>query len=189
MCYIQPDEFGAAHCPGKAEQEQRAIPGTGDAGTARSAQLADLGRGQRRRPPRRGAVLAADAAQRLADRRMFGVERMSGDAASPSDGGDPAAQGRHRVALTSRGEIGADDFGRRRHRREAVLRTPSLEVGDIGRVGPQCRLRVGPVLVGFGFRQRHGFAWHRRLDAVQPCHLPLAGLSDGIDHVGSYSMV
>jgi hypothetical protein len=99
---VQPNEFGAAHCSGKAEQEQGAIPGAGNAGnagTASPAQLADLGRGQRRRPPRRGTVLPADAAQSLADRRMLGVARMPGYAAGAHDGSDPTAQGRHRVAL------------------------------------------------------------------------------------------
>jgi hypothetical protein len=51
--HIQPDKLGAAQCSGKAEQEQRSVPGACDAGAAGPAQLADLGRGQRRRSSRR----------------------------------------------------------------------------------------------------------------------------------------
>jgi hypothetical protein len=46
-----------------------------------------------------------------------------------------------------------------------VLGAPGLKVGEIGGVSPK----------GRGFRQRHGFACRRRLGAVQPCDLPLAG--------------
>src|SRR4029077_7716389 len=41
------------------------------------AQLADLGRGDGCSSPRRAAMLASDAAARLADRRMLGVEGMA----------------------------------------------------------------------------------------------------------------
>jgi hypothetical protein len=51
---------------------------------------------------------------------------------------------------------------------------------------PQCRLRVGAVLVGFGFRQRHGFAYRRRPGAVQPSDLPLAGFGYGIEHMAPH---
>jgi hypothetical protein len=98
-------------------------------------------------------MLTSNAAERLTDRRVLGVEWMACHAASAGNGGDATAQSRHRVAFAGGGQVGADSLGRGRHRRQAVLAAPGLEVGKVGGVGPSCRRRVSGVLVSLRLRE------------------------------------
>ena len=77
---IQPDEFGTAQRAREAEEKHCPVAGASEIWSAGAAQLADLGRGDGGSSPRQTAMLAPDAAERLADRRMPGVEGMAGDA-------------------------------------------------------------------------------------------------------------
>jgi hypothetical protein len=119
-----------------------------------------------------------NAAQRLADRRVFGVERMAGHATGAGNGRDAAAQGRHGVAFAGGGKIGADDLGGGGHCLKTVLAAPGHEVGEVSGVRPQRRWRVGGVLVSLGLRQSHGGTRGRRLGAVQASHLAFAGFGE-----------
>ncbi len=91
-------------------------------------------------------VLDQTAAEQegLPNRRVFGVERVARDATGARNRGDPPAQGWHGVAFAGGGQIGADDFRRCRHRLEAVLAAPCLEVGQVGRIGRAIAFRKDP---------------------------------------------
>jgi hypothetical protein len=102
---VKPDEFLAAQRAGEADQEQGTVAGAGEGGPARSAQLPDVRRGKGGQTPGRGHVQASDAAERFADCRVLGVERLARHAAGASNGGDPATQRRHRVAFADGGQI------------------------------------------------------------------------------------
>jgi hypothetical protein len=77
---IQPDEFGTAQRAREAEEKHCLVAGASEIWPTSPAQLPDLCRGDGSRSPRRTAMLAPDAAERLADRRMLGVEGMAGNA-------------------------------------------------------------------------------------------------------------
>src|SRR5580765_6196477 len=98
MLNIQPDEFGTAQRAGEAEEKHRLVAGASEIRPAGPAQLADLGRGDGGSSPRRAAMLASDAAERLANRRMLGIEGMAGNATRTGNGGNSTAQRRHRIA-------------------------------------------------------------------------------------------
>ena len=115
----------------------------------------DLSRGQAAARRDGAAMLAADAAERLADRRMLGVERMPGDTAGAGNGGNSAAQGRHRVALAGRRQIGPDHLRRCRHGDETVPVAPGLVVREVGRISPQRRRGICGVLVGLRLGERY----------------------------------
>ena len=70
---------------------------------------------------------------------MLGIEGMAGNATRTGDGGDPTAQGRHRVAFAGRRQIGSDHLGCGRHGDETVPVAPGLVVREVGRIGPQGR--------------------------------------------------
>jgi hypothetical protein len=91
--HIQPDEFGTAQRASEAEEKLRPVTGASEIRPAGPTQFADLGRGDGCCSPRRTPMLASDAAERLADRRMLGIERMAGDATRTGNGGNPTAQG------------------------------------------------------------------------------------------------
>jgi hypothetical protein len=93
-------------------------------------------------------MLVPDAAKRLADRRILGVEGMAGNATRTGNGGDSRAQGRHRKTFTSRRQIGPDHLGCCRHGDESVPVAPGLVVREVGRVGPQGCRGIRGVLVG-----------------------------------------
>ena len=107
---------------------------------------------------------------------MFGVERETGNATGPRNRRDASAQGRHGVAFAGGGQIGADNLRCRRHRRQAILDAPRLEIRQIGGVGSQRRRRIGGVLVCLGFCKRHGGGRARRLGAVQAGELAHSAL-------------
>jgi hypothetical protein len=128
--------------------------GAGKAAVAAGEQAADLGGGQRRRQPGRGAVPAQDAAQGVADRRVAGVPGLAGQGMRPADGGEAAAE---RAAAVDRG----DRLRRRRQRLVVVLAAPGGEVGPVRPVGPPGRRReaLGGVAGGLGCggeRRREG---------------------------------
>jgi len=77
MRHIQSHQLRAAQVAGEADQEQRPVARAGQRGAAGLAQLSDLGRGQGRRPASGCSVLAPDAAERLADRRVLGIKRLA----------------------------------------------------------------------------------------------------------------
>jgi hypothetical protein len=81
-------------------------------------------------------MLAADPSERLADRRMLGVQRLPSDTTGPCDSRDPTAQCGQRVALASRRKIGPDNLGRGRHRLETMPVTPCPVVREVSRVSP-----------------------------------------------------
>ena len=152
---IQSDEFGTAQRAREAEEKHRLVAGASETWSAGPAQLADLGRGDGGSSPRRTAMLAPDATERLSDRRMPGVEGMAGDATRTGYGGNATAQGRHRITFTSRCQIGPDYLGCRRHGDEPVPVTPSLVVREVGRISPQGRRGIRGVLVGLGLGERY----------------------------------
>ena len=99
-------------------------------------------------PPGWCSMLAADPAERLADRRMLGFQRLPGDTAGACDRGDTAAQCGQCVALAGCRQIGSNDLRRGRHRLETMPVTPGPVVRKVGRVGSQrgwgvCRIPVG----------------------------------------------
>jgi hypothetical protein len=73
-------------------------------------------------------MLAGDAAERLANGGVLGVERLTGDTAGTGYGGYAAAQRRQRKSLAGGRQISADDMWGGRHRLEAVLLAPGLVV-------------------------------------------------------------
>jgi hypothetical protein len=80
-------------------------------------------------------MLSPDTTQRLADRRMFAIERLTGHTAGSRDGGDPAPKGWHRVALPGCGQVGTHDLRHCRLGNEAVPLAPGLVVCEIGCLG------------------------------------------------------
>jgi hypothetical protein len=145
---IQPDEFGTAQRASEAEEEHPLVAGAREIRFAGSAQLADLDRGDGCSSPRRTAMLTSDAAERLADRRMLGVEGMAGNATRTGLGGNSRAQGRHHIAFTSSRQIGPNHLGCCGHSDEAVPVAPGLVGREVGRLGPQGRSSIRGVLVG-----------------------------------------
>jgi len=63
---------------------------------------------------------ACDAAQRLPDNRVLGIERMWGDPMGPCDRRDPSPQGREGIAEPGGRQVGPYGLRGRRHRLEAV---------------------------------------------------------------------
>ena len=90
MFPIQPDEFGTSQRAGEAEEKQYPVAGACEFPPAGPA-LADLGRGDGCCSPRRTAMLASDAAQRLTDCRMLGIDGMASNATSMGNGGNSPA--------------------------------------------------------------------------------------------------
>jgi hypothetical protein len=114
---------------------------------------------------------------------MAGVQRMLGDPVRSGDSGDPAAQRRQRVAQASSCQVGTDRLRTGRHRLEIVCLAPSLEMGEIGGIGPQRRGGVGCGLVGLGLRHRQGGARCRRLLVIgQAGQLAGSGGAEGVYH-------
>ena len=72
----------------------------------------------------------------------------------PRDSRDPSPQGREGVAEPGGRQVGPYGLRGRWHRLEAVRLAPGLEVGQIGSIGPEGRLRICRGLVGLG--PRHG---------------------------------
>jgi hypothetical protein len=144
---IQPDEFGTAQRACEPEKKHRLVAGASEIWSAGPAQLADLGGGDGSSSPRRTAMLTPNAAERLADRRVLGVERMTGNATRTGNGSNSTAQGGHRITFTSSRQIGPDHLGCRRHGDESVPVAPGLIVREIGRIGPQGCRSIRGVLV------------------------------------------
>jgi hypothetical protein len=119
-------------------------------------------------------MLASDAAERLADRRMFGVEGMTGNAACAGNGGNSTAQSWHRITFACSRQIGADYLGCCGHGGEAVPVTPGLVVREVGRISPQGRRGIRGVLVGLRLGERYCCARGGRLGASEAGELALA---------------
>ena len=159
---IEADQFGAAQGTSKADQKQCLIADASHIVGADRQESLDLRRGEGGRAPRRLPMRSRDAAQRLPDGRVSRVQWLLDDPVCPRDGGDPAAQRGQRVTSSSIGEIGADDFGRGRHRFKPPLPAPGLEIGQIGLIGQQRRRSVGCRLVDLRPGQRSGCRQRQR---------------------------
>ena len=121
-------------------------------------------------------MLASDAAERLADRRMLGVEGMTGNAACAGNGGNSTAQSWHRITFACSRQIGPDHLGCCGHGDETVPVAPGLVVREVGRIGPQGCRSIRGVLVGLRLGERHRRARSWRLGAAQAGELTLARL-------------
>ncbi len=131
-------------------------------------------------------MLASDAAERLADRRMLGVEGMAGNATSTRNGGNSTAQGRHRIPFTSSRQIGADHLGCCGHGDETVPVAPSLVVREVGRISPQGRRGIRGVLVALRLGERYCCARGGRLGASEAGELALVRRGECICHTPLY---
>ena len=132
-------------------------------------------------------MLPANAAEGLADRRMFGIQWMAGYPAGASDRSDAATQCRKCIAFAGSREICTDDLWRCWHRIESVPVTPGLVVREVGRIGPQRCRRVRSILVGLrlasaiaargagGFAPPRRASWRLRASvnelAMTPCSM------------------
>ena len=124
---VDADQLGPAQRPGEADQQQGAVAQPGGVAAAHRDQLLQLGRGQRRGLAAAAAVLAGDALQGGADRRVAG---RPGQAAQPvllADGGEAPVERGAAVEPGERGEVGGDRGGRRRQRRAAGLGAPAQQ--------------------------------------------------------------
>ena len=92
MLDVDADQFGAPQGPGEAEQEEGAVPQSGQVVAADIDEPLDFGRGQGSRASGRLTVGACDPAERFPDSRMTCVEGMLGDAVSPGNGRNPTAK-------------------------------------------------------------------------------------------------
>jgi hypothetical protein len=128
-------------------------------------------------------MLAADPAERLADRWMLGVQRLPGDTAGACDSRDTAAQLGQHIALAGRRKIGPDDLRRRRHRLEAMPVAPSPVFREVSRVGAQRGWGIRDVLVGLPLGERDRRACRRGLGAAQAGELTLPGIRERVGHM------
>ncbi|WP_240046969.1 hypothetical protein [Paracraurococcus ruber] len=142
MLDIDADQFAAAQRPGIAQQQQGAVAQAGEVGAAGPDQAADLGGGQRRRLPGRAGMLAGDAAQRVADRRVAAVEGVPGLAMGAGDGGETPAQGGQGMQPGMGGEVGGDGGRGGRQRRQAGLPVPPTKVAPLAGIGPAASARA-----------------------------------------------
>ena len=129
--YVHADQFRAAKGTCEADEKERAVASAGQRRSTRADQFTLIGDGEGGRTARWGSVLAADPTESFADSRVLGIERTANDAAGAGDCCDPAAESRQRVAFAGGGKEGADDLGCGRHRLEAVLGAPGIEVRPV----------------------------------------------------------
>ena len=175
MLDLDAGELGAPQRRGVAEQQQRPVAQAGEVAAARRHELPHLGGGEGGGAPLRRPVAAGDAAQRLADGGVAGVEALFGRAVRPADGDQPPAQRRQAVARRERGEVGAHRLRARRHRPPPLPRAPGAEAGEVGAVGAQRLRRVGRGAVaargevGRGGRDRRPFDGERDWHGLGGC--------------------
>jgi len=108
--------------------------------------------------------------------------KPTGDPARTCDRSDASTQRCSCVAFADGSQICPDHLPGGRHRLEPAPLTPGLVVGEIGRIGPQCRRRVGGGLVGMRLGESYRCTCRRRLSAVQAGVLPLAGFVEEAGH-------
>ena len=113
----------------------------------------------------RHAVLAGDAGEGVADRRVRGRPGVPGHGLGAADGGDPAAQRGTGMGGGERGEVAGHGDRCGRQGCHALRAAPCREVGPIGGVGGQRRRREGSPgvaggagAVGIGQRDELGHA-------------------------------
>jgi hypothetical protein len=186
---VQPDEFGTAQRAGEAEEKHRLVAGAGEIRPAGPAQLADLGRGDGCGSSRRTAMLASDAAERLADRRMLGVEGMAGNATRTGNGGNSTAQSRHRITFTGSGQIGPNHLGCCGNCDETVPIAPGFVVREVGRISRQGCRGIRGVLVGLRLGERYCCARGGRFGVSEAGELALARRGECISHNPVYHII
>jgi hypothetical protein len=127
--------------------------------------------------------------ERLADRRMPGVEGMAGNATRTRNGGNATAQRRHRTAFPGRCQVSSHHLWCGRHGDETVPVAPGLVVREIGRISQQGRRGIRGVLVGLRPGERYCCARGGRLDASEAGELALARRGEGISHSAVYHAI
>ena len=165
MLALHRDQLAPPQRGGEAEQQERPVAGAGEPVAAGGDQAADLGGADRRGAALGRAVLAGDAGEGVADRRVRGRPGVAGHALGAADGGDPAAQRGAGMGGGQRGEVAGHGGRCGRQRRHALRAAPRGEVGPIGGVGGQRRRREGSPgiaggagAVGIGQRDELGHA-------------------------------
>ena len=133
---VEPHELAAAHGPGEAEQDQRAVAGP----QGRGGEVVDHGAdvlGERRPHVRLGqAPLAEDAGPDEPDLGVPGRRLMALGPVGLGDRGEPAAERAGLQLARAVGQVAGHGLGLGGQRGAAIAFAPGGEVGPVGAVGP-----------------------------------------------------